>query len=237
MRAGKHRELVKVPGWNGTFDRVSSPVLPKQDHLDPNGDPFMPGGTRVASSSAAEAFRLLAMNVERLLSARSPWSLAVVSAWPGDGRSLTAELLARAVTELHAPVAILDADPFGTGIRTTLGLPRVTPAGVLANGDGGLWTQMPLSLLPLGVTPSTGQSAFLRQAVQVLEVARRCGVTVIADAPACTTTSLAYSLASAATATVYVARHRGRASDVHGEVRDQLELLGAQVIGAVFNEG
>jgi Mrp family chromosome partitioning ATPase len=62
-----------------------------------------------------ETFRLLALNVARLLEQDNP-SVAIVSAWPKDGRSLVAASLARALCEIQPPVVLIDADQAGSGI-------------------------------------------------------------------------------------------------------------------------
>jgi hypothetical protein len=80
------------------------------------------------------------------------------------------------------------------------------------------------------------RAGFLQEIRGLISHAHRDGITLVVDTPAATLSSAAFSIAAAASATIYVAR-RGARSDIHHDIRAQLDLLGARTLGVVFNEG
>src|ERR1700737_1139618 len=54
-----------------------------------------------------ETFRLLALNIQRLIGGLDRRSILVLSAWPNDGRSLICQSLARALSEIMPPVLLV----------------------------------------------------------------------------------------------------------------------------------
>jgi ribosomal protein L40E len=182
--------------------------------------------TPVAGRPIVESFRLLALNINRMLGARNRRVIAVMSAWPNDGRSLVSASLARALSEIMPPVLLIDADPAG--------------AGVDGRGSRTAWN---------GADPrNLDQLTPLRSAIrtpamfveEVREAAERGvteGKTVVIDTPACTISSIGFYVASSATGVLYVARRKAQDSRVHRDIRAQLDLLGTPILGLVFNEG
>jgi Mrp family chromosome partitioning ATPase len=73
--------------------------------------------------------------------------------------------------------------------------------------------------------------------LETLDAARRDRATVVIDTPAVTVSSAAVAIAARAGGVLYVARRRQARAPLHTEVRDQLELMGARLLGVVFNEG
>lgn len=178
-----------------------------------------------------EGFRLLALNVERLLRDNVRRSVVVMSAGPGEGRSTTAAGLANALAQMTPPVVLIDADPDGTGL-THLVPDRAQGS---SNGTGGAHPRLRV------LNPWSGDLApepFFDKIQDMVQEALAAGATVIIDAPACSTSSVAFYLATSATGVLYVTR-RGSSQDanVHADVGAQLELLGARVLGVVVNEG
>lgn len=162
-----------------------------------------------------ESFRLLALNIKHLLEAEMRRSVLVMSAQPGDGRTFTAVGLAHALAELSVPLLVLDTDPVGSATRSTSFMRVVSPA-------------------KLGVSTQVGMIAKSRD---VLAAAEAEGLSVVIDSPPCTRSSIAFQLAPHVGGVLYVARRRREDLRVHADVRAQLDLLGARVLGIVFNEG
>jgi Mrp family chromosome partitioning ATPase len=198
-------------------------------------DAFERGGIPVASPPVVETFRLLALSIDRLIAGSDQRSIAVISAFPGDGRSMTSELVARALCEIRPPVAIVDADPFGNGLRTVVRgwwLPKNGKPPQRSAGSPG-----PLTLLRPDRAGSRDQPTLSMTVEGALGSAIRRGMTTVVDTPACTVSSLAFSVASMTTGVLYVARKRRRSAGLHRDIRAQLDILGARVLGVVFNEG
>jgi Mrp family chromosome partitioning ATPase len=189
-------------------------------------DPFADARQR-PSGAAIDAFRTLALTVDRLLGDSHPMSVAVLSSHAGDGRSLTAELLARGLSEIRPPVRLLDADPFDpTANDAVLALDLVDDPGA-----GPLYAE-----LTLGRELFANQRDFLNATRTLLHRAKVGGATVVIDLPACRSSSIAFAVAQMADAAIYVARAAGEISPAHAAIRAQLDLLGVHLLGVVFNE-
>ncbi|MDQ6879989.1 MAG: hypothetical protein M3082_20285 [Candidatus Dormibacteraeota bacterium] len=190
-----------------------------------------------------ETFRLLALNIQRLLGNEQRRSIAVMSAWPEDGRSLVAFSLARALSDLMPPVLLVDADPMGSGVNV------VDPPARL-NGNADHWLgEYPIEVvvnvpnLRVLVPPRNWARApqapmlFVRELNNATNIAMDQGLTVVIDTPACTASSIPFYMAGTATGVLYVARRRVQDGRTHRDIRAQLDMLGARILGVVFNEG
>ena len=179
------------------------------------------------SPGAADAFRTLALTVDRLLDDSNLMSVAVMSARRGDGRSLTAELLALALSEIRAPVRLLDADPFDATIKDAV--IALDLADDSASGPS-------YEVLTLGQSLFSNQRDFLSATKTLLHRANEGGATVIIDVPSCEASSIGFAVARMASCAIYVARPDQQASVLHAQIRAQLDLLGVHLLGVVFNE-
>jgi Mrp family chromosome partitioning ATPase len=189
----------------------------------------------IAAGPLIESFRLLALNINRMLEGIERRSILVVSGLSGDGRSLTALGLARALREISAPVLLLDADPVGSGIGAAWDsspnpVVNGSPSRFQLDGQPGLYKYLPEG-------GKREQSAFLRDVIEAIELAEAEGMTTVIDTPACLHSTIAFGLASHAGGVVYVARPNAGHRPPHQEIRNQLDLLGANVLGVVVNEG
>jgi Mrp family chromosome partitioning ATPase len=205
---------------DSTVDVASAPTAPATN-----------GVANTPSSRSAivenEGFRLLALNVERLLAGESRRSIVVMSAHSWEGRSTTAAGLALALAKTHPPVLLIDADPEGSGLGDLV----PTKAA-----HGGVSTT--LRVLHPGSGLHRMSDSFLEDVRDACGEALDEGATVVIDAPACATSSAGFYLAATATGVLYVTRTTSsRNGIVHADVGAQLELLGARVLGVVVNEG
>jgi len=186
------------------------------------------------SRAHTEGFRLLALNLHRMLEGDGPASILVLSANRKEGRSMAAMSLGQVLAEIAPPVVIIDADPDGSGSD-----------GLRAEARDELWmpgigdSDEPPALQVVAPWFRSGtQDNFLESVQSALDEAAAMGATVIIDGPACTASSTSFYLATKVTGVLYVARRRkiGPAV-VHSDIRAQLELLGVRVLGVVVNEG
>src|SRR5512141_3114899 len=147
--------------------------------------------SRHPSSPLTESFRLLAANVEALLAGNARRALVVVSANPGDGRSLVAANLAIALAEQHR-VLLVDEDQrtlsrlFLSG--STLGrdgIPASLRRSVLETNQTGIY-----------IKPGTdGAPQAPDDLASTIEVASADGMYTIIDSPPASQSSDAFLLA------------------------------------------
>jgi len=158
-----------------------------------------------------------------------------MSARHGDGRTLVAVTLARALAEMNRPVLLVNADPIGRGLN---GHYKASPGqngngyhGLVDTGMVGLRVITPLT------TGHTSQTTLLDDILATTDEASKEGALVVIDTPPCMASSLPFYLAARGGAVLYVARGRTEDAGVHRDVRAQLDLLGALILGIVFNDG
>jgi Mrp family chromosome partitioning ATPase len=184
-----------------------------------------------ASPAFNEGFRLLALNVQRLLADNERRSVVVLSAKPREGRSTTAAALAKAMSRMAHPVVLIDADPDGSGLTD------VVPSWKQEGADDPRSSGPRLLVLNPWFAAGTPET-FLGRVQAAIQDALDARATVIIDAPACSISSAAFYLAADSTGVLYVTRPSiTQDGGVHGDVRAQLDLLGVRVLGVVVNEG
>ncbi|HEV2954211.1 MAG TPA: hypothetical protein VG015_08980 [Candidatus Dormibacteraeota bacterium] len=195
----------------------------------------------VGDSPVLETFRLLAIQVERMLPQLERRSILILSARPGEGRSLVASGLARALTALVAPVVLIDADTIGSGGARNGAMPTWPVDGALSHAVNAVVSEPHPRLAPISkFQVAAGQRSQLQTVddiTRALDGAAANGAVAVIDTPACLSSSLALSLVGRVGGVIYVARKRVEDASTHREIRGQLDLLGAKVLGVVFNEG
>ncbi|MDO8614717.1 MAG: hypothetical protein Q7T33_03135 [Dehalococcoidia bacterium] len=189
----------------------------------------------------AESFRLLALNVRRLMEGHSAKTLVVMSAFGGDGRSTVAANLAISIGEygrvlladfrpdaLRDPGwlqdAITNGNHGGTG-EGRHGLPDTMPGPLLGTGHPQVWFMDPGERVLAGGRLS-----------ETIRAAGENGMFTVIDSPPATESSDAYRLAEQAGKVLYVIRRKPQDMAVHRGVCDTLSRLGADVIGLVVND-
>jgi len=236
-------------GHNGT---LTEDLTPGQT-LNLEFASALPAGTLTtsrprASLATLDAFRTLALTIETLTCDLPIRSIALLSAVPGEGRSLSAELLSLTVSELCPPVRLIDADPFQHTVRKTHLARRrvrrsdrgqdVKPANrrtsLLAHPLGDVPA---FDRVPIGRGSYPGPAAFLEDVRSAIDAAVAKRAQAFVDAPACSMSSLAFSIAQMVDAVIYVVRPGNSTLQTHQEVLAQFSLLKVNVLGIVLNEG
>jgi Mrp family chromosome partitioning ATPase len=188
--------------------------------------------SRRPAGPLTESFRLLAANVEALLAGNARRSLVVVSAHPGDGRSLVAANLAIALAEQHR-VLLVDEDQrtlsglFLSGNRLQRdGIPASLRRSVLETNQMGIYIKPGAD----GAQPLHGDLA------STIDHASADGMYTIIDSPPASQSSDAFLLAQRAENVLYVVRKDKASMELHRQIRRHLERLNANIIGLVLNE-
>jgi hypothetical protein len=159
-----------------------------------------------------------------------------------------AELSSVAFSELRPPVRLLDADPFQHAVEighhrrhrfrkaarrgVKLDDEQRSPESISANGDVPAFARIPVAR-----EAYPGRSAFLRDIRRALDVTAAMRAQVLVDAPACSLSSISFSIAQMVDAVIYVVRPNWASLETHREVLTQLTLLKVNVLGIVLNEG
>ena len=227
-RVAKEQKNVKTLEKMETLKRIdiASPTTAATALINGNG---------IAAGPFIESFRLLALNLSRMLEGLDRRSILVVSGLPGDGRSITATGLARALADIAEPVLLLDADPVGSGTpaawdRSPSPAVNGSSSRFQIDGKPGLYSYIPRA-------GKRAQSAFLADVIEALDRAADERMTTVVDTPACLHSTIAFGLAPHVGGVIYVARPNAGHRPPHAEIRNQLDLLGANVLGVVVNEG
>jgi Mrp family chromosome partitioning ATPase/capsular polysaccharide biosynthesis protein len=197
-------------------------------------------------SAVAEAFRFTAGSVERIRAERGPrLSLVFVSPLACVGKSVVIANLALAIAEGGTRVLAVDADA-GDGDLTARLLPGIPTDGGLEQVLAG---QEPLAnciqpsplngaVAVLGSAPArqrrvTG-AARSKAASALLTMAKQSFDVVLIDSPALLQVADATELVSASDAAIIVLSSNELVRD-HLEMVDRLKLIGANVVGYIYN--
>lgn len=180
----------------------------------------------------SETFRLLALNTRILLPVDSRPAVAVMSAFPRDGRSFVAANLALALAE-EGPVMLVEQIAEKMTLSDRLAARRngsdSTVPGALRNRL--LSTDHPGVFLH--ATPRVRSSGSLAMTVKD---AAEAGFFTVVDSPPALTSSSAFLLAREVGQVIYVVTRKVQDVDVHRQVREQLDRLGVEILGLVVNE-
>ena len=197
-------------------------------------------------SAVAEAFRFAAGSVERIRAERGPrLSLVFVSPLACVGKSMVIANLALAIAEGGTRVLAVDADA-GDGNLTARLLPGISTDSGLEQVLAG---QQPLAnciqpspfngaVAVLGSAPArqrrvTG-AARSKAASALLTMAKQSFDVVLIDSPALLQVADATELVSASDAAIIVLSSNELVRD-HLEMVDRLKLIGADVVGYIYN--
>jgi polysaccharide biosynthesis transport protein len=203
-----------------------------------------------STSPAAEAYRGLAARVSFLARRIGLTSIMVTSAGPGEGKSVTAANLALALAEAERDVLLISADlrrprvhrlfavsdRFGLGDVLSDVRPNDLQTALRTRVDSHLWSVTKhLCLLasrpaPPDVAAQLGSDTMGR----LLETHRHDFDFIILDCPPALAAADALTLAPLVDAVLVVADQRSTDRQAVGQLRDQLEQVGARILGAVL---
>ncbi|MGW4465174.1 polysaccharide biosynthesis tyrosine autokinase [Micromonospora sp. NPDC004704] len=200
-----------------------------------------PALLRGGSTPGAESFRQLRTNLRCV--DPSVRILAVTSAIPGEGRSITAANLAVMVAETGSRVLLLEADLRRPRIANYLKLPGRTGlsdvlAGRIEVSDAlQQWGKHPLWVLPCGATPSNPSELLgSGKMATLLESERWNFDLIVIDTPALLPLTDGAVVAQAADGVILVARANMTGQEEVRAASAALRTVHAQVVGCVLND-
>ena len=204
------------------------------------------------SSPAAESYRMLRVHVSRLAEQLDVKTIMVTSAAAGEGKSTTAANLAVALAESGSQVLLVSADLRWPRVHEFFSLPNTSGlSNLLADRSAsqsqqgakqawittGLWSvARNLFVIPSGPPPPQ-PSILLNSDVMrdLLQEQRNLVDFVILDSPRTEAMADSLALAPLVDAVLVVADARTTDREALGQVRDQLDRIGANVVGTVLN--
>jgi non-specific protein-tyrosine kinase len=192
-------------------------------------------------SAAAEAYRTLRTNLQFSSLDRDVRCVLVTSAVAGEGKTTVVANLGVALAESGQRVLLIDVDLRQPGLHDLFGLARSPGLSEALIADQGevprVATAVPdLFLLPAG-EPPPNPAEFVASArlARLLERAREQADYVLVDSPPVTAVSDAAILATLVDGVVLVVSAGRTKRELAQRARDQLEHVGAHLLGAVLN--
>lgn len=185
-------------------------------------------------SPFGEAFKLLALNLRVMLANRPNKGIAVVSAYPGDGRSSVAANVAVALADSGAVLLVDSYRAAGGTLREWFAVrgddyskhpPQSLPALAYATYHDHIWL--------LNGTGTPDSAGGLSSAIHNVSAE---GVFTVVDTPPAAKSSVAFSLAREVGQAIYVVRRGKQDLGIHRGIREQLRRLDVDVLGLVVNE-
>jgi protein-tyrosine kinase len=229
---GEHDEPAALPGQSD--HAVAAGGMERE--LAVLADPF---------GAQAEAFRELRSRLLlEALPESAPFTLAVLSAQAGDGRSYVAANLAAAFSQLGARTLLIDADLRGARLDRLLGVPgRAGLSNVLAGfaqheeAVHGVSRLDNLWLMPAGPLPPNPAELLQRPAFEALVSAMREKFEhVVIDTAPASRGADGRIVAARCTASILVARRHATRMDALARLVEALERGPARLAGVVMNE-
>jgi capsular exopolysaccharide synthesis family protein len=204
------------------------------------------------SSPAAESYRMLRVHVSRLAEQLDVKTIMVTSAAEGEGKSTAAANLAVALAESGSQVLLVSADLRRPRVHEFFSLPNTSGlSNLLADRSAspsqhgakqtwittGLWSVAHnLFVIPSGPPPAQPSILFNSNVMwDLLQEQRNLVDFVILDSPPTEAVADALALAPLVDAVLVVADARMTDREALGQVRDQLDRIGANVVGTVLN--
>lgn len=215
--------LAKIPDFKKSSNRTA-------------GDPLF-------DVEAAEAYQFLVSSFEYALLQHHARTVLVTSAWPGDGKSLTALHLARALAVQGRQVMLVDSDIRARGLTALLRADA--HEGLVTLAEGGELDQVvrryrispsvQLSVVPAGKTPHqpTGLLGTERYRHALSTIIGKNDLTIIDGSPLLTVAD-ASAVAAQVDAVLLVLDSR-TSEDDYIAVRDRLRLVSTPLLGYVLN--
>jgi polysaccharide biosynthesis transport protein len=229
---------------NGIVGRVVGPLHGLRSRYSANGS-HKQQSTTIASPGAAgnSAYRLLRTNVVLTRDSKPLHSIAVTSAGAGEGKTTTAANLAIAFAQSGRRVLLVDCDVQSPGLHRVFDLPRAPGLAEMiregtAAAETGFATHVPgLTLLPAGEYPSDPAELLTsdRAHSALQDLAARYDLLVL-DTPPILESAETVALAALVDEVILVVRAGWTKREIAQQALRQLQLVGADVAGAVLND-
>ena len=195
-------------------------------------------------SSAAEAYRSLAANLQFAYADRQLQTIGVTSAAEGEGKSTTVANLAVALAQSGRRVVVVDADLRRPGQHSAFGVDREPGLADLLLGDRDA-LHLPLQetaaggvkVLASGALPgNTLEALASRRFDQVLGLARAQADFVLVDTPPAGGLADAAVVAPRLEGMLLVVSAGKTKRDLARRAREQLERVNANILGVVLTD-
>jgi tyrosine-protein kinase len=234
----------RVHGRSDLERRVGAPVLavvPKDRALGKMQRPIVPTeqGKR---TGASEAYATLATNVRYILSHEGLQTITITSSLAGEGKSMTCANLAVALAQAGQSVLVVSSDLRAPRIEGIFGLNGGRGLSDVVAGRAPLFeaiersTLTSVSVLKSGHVSSSPVAVLSKlESAGVLPDLRSAFDVVLFDAPPILPVADAGVLASLTDGVLLVHNPRKANSRAVSESRDRLEVVGAHIVGVVFN--
>jgi capsular exopolysaccharide synthesis family protein len=194
------------------------------------------------TSPMAEAFRALRANLKFAGGDNPPRAILLADTGTGEGRALVAANLAVAIAQAGDPTLLIDADLRQSRQHELFGVSNAAGVSTYLRGEGETLpiaaTAVPnLSLLPAGPTPPNPAELLSSARSPVLIArAREAATFVILDAPPISAIADALALATIADGVLLVVRAGKTRRPAAQRAKDQLERVGANILGVVLTD-
>jgi len=194
------------------------------------------------TSPAAEAFRALRANLKFAAGDRPPRVILLADTGTGEERASVVANLAVALAQAGDPTLLIDADLRQPRQHAIFGLPNVAGVATFLRGEDDalplLATAVPgLSLLPSGPQPPNPAELLAgARCATMLARAREAATFVIIDAPPISAVADALALAAAVDGVLLIVRAGKTRRPAAQRVKEQLERVGANLLGAVLTD-
>jgi capsular exopolysaccharide synthesis family protein len=194
------------------------------------------------TSPMAEAFRALRANLKFAGGEHPPRAILLADTGTGEGRALVAANLAVALAQAGDTTLLIDADLRQSRQHELFGVSNASGVSTFLRGEGEslpiVATAVPnLSLLPAGPTPPNPAEllAGARSPI-MLARAREAATFVILDAPPLSAIADALALGTIADGVLLVIRAGKTRRPAAQRVKDQLERVGANILGVILTD-
>lgn len=192
-----------------------------------------------------ESFRLLATKIEAFRLSQALRSLLVMSAYPGEGRTTATVNLGIALAESGRSVLVVDSDLRHPQMNALFGLDSgVALQDILSNVKVAMESEQELTSkteVP-GLRVMTGLPLHPRDSLPPFSLlfpllAKQSEDYILFDSPACVNYGDAFHLVPWVDGILFVVQKRRHDPGLQQRIQAQIEQLGGNLVGVLFNEG
>ena len=212
-----------VPGWR---KRNATPLVTRDAHMGP----------------AAEAYRTLRTNMQFLAQTEDVRVVAITSAHLGEGKTATTANLAVSLAQAGKRVVALSCDLRKPRLHRFFGLENTRGLSDLLDGRASPLQAAQrcgidsLRVMPSGTTPQNPAELLGSERMRNLPVELRGAADfVLLDTPPVLAVSDALAIATMVDGVIIVADASSTTRSALAQVREQLEQVGARIVGGIYN--